>query len=112
MADWMPGRGELHAQARRRVSKSQLQSLRAIAAPMRDSIDISVILCTYNRCQSLAQALDSVARQILPPPANWEVIVVDNNSRDQTRQASESFPDRHPSRSHSIFAPPPDKSTA
>src|SRR5260370_33342399 len=107
MADWMPGRGELHAQARRRVSKSQLQSLRAITAPMRDSIDISVILCTYNRCQSLAQALDSVARQILPPPANWEVIVVDNSWRAQTRQAVESFRDRYPSRFHYIFESKP-----
>ena len=45
---------------------------------------ISVILCTYNRCQSLAKALDSVVAQTFSEPVEWEVLVVDNNSRDQT----------------------------
>jgi glycosyltransferase involved in cell wall biosynthesis len=52
---------------------------------------ISVILCTYNRCDSLAKALASVAVSELPDNIDWEVLVVDNNSRDQTRQVAQDF---------------------
>jgi glucosyl-dolichyl phosphate glucuronosyltransferase len=52
---------------------------------------ISVILCTFNRCRSLPGALESVAAQVMPPDTGWEVIVVDNNSADQTREVVESF---------------------
>jgi len=52
---------------------------------------ISVIVCTYNRCDSLPTALESVAAQVLPPGVEWEVIVVDNNSQDQTRHVVERF---------------------
>lgn len=46
---------------------------------------ISVVLCTYNRCELMASALRSVCQQTIKP-ANYEVIVVDNNSTDGTRQ--------------------------
>ena len=39
---------------------------------------ITVILCTYNRCQRLATALESVAASELPAFVEWEVLVVDN----------------------------------
>ena len=47
-------------------------------------MNITVILCTYNRCHSLAKALASAAALRVPESAEWEVLVVDNNSRDQT----------------------------
>ena len=46
------------------------------------SHDITVVICTYNRCDNLPLALDSVLAQQDPPP--YEVIVVDNNSTDGT----------------------------
>ena len=52
---------------------------------------ITAILCTYNRSKSLATALDSIASQTLPESVEWEVLVVDNNSRDQTREVVEDF---------------------
>ena len=52
---------------------------------------VSVILCTYNRSQSLLEALESLAAQVLPETIEWEVLVVDNNSRDQTREVVEEF---------------------
>ena len=48
-------------------------------------MNITVILCTYNRCQSLVKALSSVALSRLPESVTWEVLVVDNNSHDRTR---------------------------
>jgi glycosyltransferase involved in cell wall biosynthesis len=66
---------------------------------------ITVILCTYNRAGSLAKALESVAASKLPASVNWEVLVVDNNSSDQTRQVVEDFPQRYPGRFRYLFEP-------
>jgi glycosyltransferase involved in cell wall biosynthesis len=64
---------------------------------------ISVIVCSYNRCRSLAKALESIAAQELPPGVEWEVVVVDNNSKDATRQVVEEFCARFPNRFRYIF---------
>jgi glucosyl-dolichyl phosphate glucuronosyltransferase len=73
---------------------------------------ITVILCTYNRCQSLARALESVAVQSLPDHVEWEVLVVDNKSDDQTREVVVDFSRRYPSRFCYLFEPQPGKSHA
>ena len=62
------------------------------------TMNVSVILCTYNRCHSLANALDSVAASHVPDGIEWEIVVVDNNSTDQTRQVVEGFSRRFPGR--------------
>lgn len=46
---------------------------------------MSVVLCTYNRCDLMAAALKSLYEQTLAPSLH-EIIVVDNNSTDGTRQ--------------------------
>jgi len=76
------------------------------------SVDISVILCTFNRCRSLAKALESVVAQSLPPSFEWEVLVVDNNSKDQTREVVKDFCLRYPGRIRYLFEPQPGKSFA
>lgn len=73
---------------------------------------ITVILCTFNRSKSLARALDSVALCTLPASVEWEVLVVDNNSTDQTRQLVEEFSRRHTERFRYLFEPKPGKSHA
>jgi glucosyl-dolichyl phosphate glucuronosyltransferase len=73
---------------------------------------ISVILCTYDRCQSLAKALDSVALSVVPTSVEWDVLVVDNNSKDQTCAVVEEFCRKHPGRFHYLFEPKPGKSNA
>lgn len=74
--------------------------------------NITVILCTYNRCQSLAKALESVAAQTFPQPVEWEVLVVDNNSRDQTREVVQDFCHQYPGRFRYLFEPRQGKSHA
>jgi glucosyl-dolichyl phosphate glucuronosyltransferase len=59
---------------------------------------ISVILCTYNRSAYLSNALASLAASTLPESTDWEVLVVDNNSSDQTREVIERFCVRYPNR--------------
>jgi glycosyltransferase involved in cell wall biosynthesis len=73
---------------------------------------ITVILCTYNRCQSLANALGSVAASDLSGSAGWEVLVVDNNSKDRTREVVEDFSRRYAGRFRYLFEPRPGKSHA
>jgi glycosyltransferase involved in cell wall biosynthesis len=73
---------------------------------------ISVVLCTYNRWQVLAKALESVAASHLPASVEWEVLVVDNNSNDRTREVVEEFAERHPRRFRYLFESKPGKSNA
>lgn len=54
-------------------------------------IRITVILCTYNRCESLAKAMQSVIASEVPDSLEWEVLVIDNNSTDKTREVVEEF---------------------
>ncbi len=56
---------------------------------------LSVILITLNRAESLRQTLEGYAR-LTPPGLPWELILVDNNSTDETRQVAESFRDKLP----------------
>jgi glucosyl-dolichyl phosphate glucuronosyltransferase len=74
--------------------------------------DVTVVLCTYNRCNSLAKALDSVAASVLPESVEWEVLIVDNNSPDRTRDVVEEFCRRYPSRFRYLFEPRQGKSYA
>ena len=62
---------------------------------MTPGCDLSIILCTYNRAQLLGLALDALARQTLDPQ-RLEIIVVDNNSVDQTREVVHTRAARHP----------------
>jgi len=75
-------------------------------------MDISVILCTYNRCDILVMALESVAGSQMPDGVSWEVLVVDNNSKDKTREVIEQFVSRFPGRFRYVFEPRPGKSNA
>lgn len=64
---------------------------------------ITVILCTYNRGHSLGKALESVLASIVPEGLEWELLVVDNNSSDQTRATVNEFCLRHPGRVRYLF---------
>lgn len=64
---------------------------------------ITVILCTYNRSRSLARALKSVAHSTLPESVEWEVLIVDNNSSDDTRNVAEEFCKRDPEHFRYMF---------
>ena len=51
---------------------------------------VSVVLCTYNRSRLLADALHALLAQVHDTPP-YEVVVVDNNSSDATRDVVEPF---------------------
>jgi glycosyltransferase involved in cell wall biosynthesis len=70
---------------------------------MNKNMNVTVILCTYNRCESLVRTLRSLSMSELPDSVEWEVVVVDNNSRDRTREVVNEFGQRHPGRVRYIF---------
>ena len=58
-------------------------------------IDLTLIIATYNRAEQLMVTLGSVATQQYPAQ-RWECVVVDNNSKDDTRERVEAFAAAHP----------------
>jgi glycosyltransferase involved in cell wall biosynthesis len=48
-------------------------------------MDVTILICTYNRAAMLGSTLDSIAALRTPEAVSWEVLVVDNNSTDHTR---------------------------
>jgi glycosyltransferase involved in cell wall biosynthesis len=65
------------------------QNNKQMSAPL-----FSVVVCTYNRAKCLEQTLLSVVSQNYPPE-KFEIIIVDNNSPDQTELVSFSLRDQH-----------------
>lgn len=59
------------------------------------AVDVTVVVPTYNRCERLTPLLASLAAQ-RAPDVSFEVLVVDNNSTDRTREVVERFVDAHP----------------
>src|SRR5690349_18627126 len=55
---------------------------------------ISVIVCTYNRAQSVYRTLLSLSLMAVPADVDWEVLVVDNNSTDATSEVVKRFTQR------------------
>lgn len=56
---------------------------------------ISCIVCTYNREDFILQCLEALTRQSLAPK-DYEVIVVDNRSKDATPDLTKRFIQDHP----------------
>ncbi|HZM91239.1 MAG TPA: glycosyltransferase [Blastocatellia bacterium] len=71
---------------------------------MSENYDITAVISTYNRSEMLPAALDSVLTQ---EGCNYryEVVVVDNNSSDSTRDVVESYIARGHSNLRYVFEP-------
>jgi glycosyltransferase involved in cell wall biosynthesis len=59
-------------------------------------VDITIIICTFNRSKLLGRVLEDIDRQVVPPEMSWEAVVVDNNSSDQTRAVVARFAEGNP----------------
>jgi GT2 family glycosyltransferase len=57
---------------------------------------ITVAICTLNRSRLLRQTLQSLSQIRLDVPHEWEILLVDNGSTDDTKQVVQSFADRLP----------------
>jgi glycosyltransferase involved in cell wall biosynthesis len=59
-------------------------------------LTITVAICTYNGATRLPNVLECLARQVDVSEISWEILVVDNNSTDNTREVVESYQARWP----------------
>jgi len=62
-----------------------------VSATTNEALTITVVVCTRNRSASLLRTLESMGRMNVPANVHWELIVVDNNSTDDTREVVQSF---------------------
>ncbi len=56
---------------------------------------ITLAVCTFDRAESLALLLQELVRQS-PPPASWELLVVNSGAFDAARACAEAFEERLP----------------
>ncbi len=68
-------------------------------------MDLSVIIATYNRCESLKDTLGSLLNQQITNGLSYEIIIADNNSKDRTREVAESYKTRFNGKLKYLFEP-------
>src|SRR5262245_358960 len=71
---------------------------------------LSVLICTRNRAAKLAATLEKFFAQRFS--GNYELVIVDNASSDETGQVVEGFISRFPNRVRYLFEPRPGLSRA
>lgn len=76
------------------------------------AVDISLLVCTYNRCQDLRELLETAVAQETDGKFTYEVIVVDNNSTDKTSVTVKDFIDAGHRNIQYFFEPRQGKSYA
>lgn len=57
-------------------------------------LKISVVVCTYNRMESLKNTLDALSALEISNGFDYEAVIVDNNSKDDTRAVVESYQEK------------------
>jgi glycosyltransferase involved in cell wall biosynthesis len=61
-------------------------------------LDVSVIVCTRNRARQLAGMLDSACSLAVPADVEWELLIIDNGSHDETPEVVRRYAHRLPLR--------------
>lgn len=57
---------------------------------------VSVIICTWNRCELLRRTLESFRSLVVPPALEWQLLVVNNHSTDATEEVIAAYRDHLP----------------
>lgn len=57
----------------------------------KNQVELSVIACTRNRARQLATLFQCLGSQKNIKELNWEIIIVDNNSNDNTKEVAYAF---------------------
>lgn len=65
-------------------------------------IKISVVICTYNRATYIQDAMDSLYHQTIDKQF-YEIIVVNNNSNDNTIEVCEDWISKHPAAQYRFY---------
>ena len=68
---------------------------------MASEVEVSVVIPTYNRSALLRDAVGSVLAQ--DTQARFEIVIVNNNSQDDTESVARSLVDAHPGKVHYVL---------
>lgn len=66
------------------------------------AVDLSIVVATCNRSESLRELLEALLRSDYPGGLSWDIWIVDNNSTDETAALVASYSEREP-RIHYVF---------
>ena len=75
-------------------------------------VDLTLLVCTYNRCDDLRELLETAVSQEMHGKYSYEILVVDNNSTDATRSVVESFVTQGHDNLRYLFEPKQGKANA
>jgi glycosyltransferase involved in cell wall biosynthesis len=76
------------------------------------SLDATVLIATYNRADLLGETIDSLKCMRVSPRLRWELVVIDNNSTDETRAVAERHLSDFPVPHRCLFEPRQGRSSA
>lgn len=62
------------------------------------SVDLTIAICTWNRASIIGGTLDAVCSLEIPADTSWEVLIVDNNSSDNTVEVVSRYETKLPLR--------------
>jgi glycosyltransferase involved in cell wall biosynthesis len=68
---------------------------------MASEVAVSVVIPTYNRSAMLRNAVDTVLAQDFTGP--FEIVIVDNNSQDDTQSVARALVNEHPGKVHYVL---------
>ena len=74
--------------------------------------NLTVLICTWNRARLLRETLDSLAHVRVPDGLCWDVLVIDNNSTDDTASVVQERSQTFPVALRYVFEPRQGKSAA
>jgi glycosyltransferase involved in cell wall biosynthesis len=72
---------------------------------MKNAVEISVVICTFNRATMLGETLESYAAMAAGCTSMAELIIVDNNSTDDTEMVARSFLTRQKNMGRYLYEP-------
>jgi glycosyltransferase involved in cell wall biosynthesis len=73
------------------MSRPRRRASAGASAARKAGVDVSIVICTRDRCHHLRESLDRVVRARVPDGWRVELIVVDNGSSDATRAVVEAL---------------------
>ncbi|MGH7844648.1 MAG: glycosyltransferase family 2 protein [Candidatus Binatia bacterium] len=59
-------------------------------------MDLTVMICTWNNSKQLGITLDAISRCTIPSDLKWELVLVNNNSTDNTADVAREFTTKLP----------------
>ncbi|MBI3591414.1 MAG: glycosyltransferase family 2 protein [Candidatus Melainabacteria bacterium] len=74
-------------------------------AELKTQVELSVIICTRNRARQLAILIQCLGSQKDIENLNWEIVIVDNNSSDNTKEVAYAFCEGSNLKVNYIFEP-------